>query len=73
MKEKSTGLTTLLDTLHERFGIKNDAALSRMIEVAPPVVSKWRTGQLMLGPSGILKLHETFGMPVKEIRELAAA
>jgi plasmid maintenance system antidote protein VapI len=73
MAKKSNGLETLLDTFQERFGIKNDAALSRMLKVAPPVVSKWRTGRLELGASGILKLHETFGMPVKEIRELAAA
>ena len=30
----------LLDTLLEKMHLKNDAALSRALEVAPPVISK---------------------------------
>jgi len=39
----------LLDTLIERLRLKNDAALSRALEVAPPVISKIRHGRLPVG------------------------
>jgi hypothetical protein len=73
MKKKSAGLATLLDTLRERFSIKNDAALARDLEVAAPVVSKWRTGSMPLGAVHTTRMHETYGLSIKEIRELAAA
>jgi len=61
----------LLDTLRERFQINTDAALARELDIAPSVVSKLRGGAT-LGPTVILSIHEHLGMPVKEIRELAA-
>ncbi len=64
---------TLLDTIIERFGIKNDAALSRMLEVAPPVLSKIRHQRLPVGASLKIRVHEVFGMAIKEIQLLAAA
>ena len=39
----------LLDTLRERMQLKNDAALSRLLEVAPPVISKIRHRALPVG------------------------
>lgn len=63
----------LLDTLIERTELKNDAALARMLQCAPPVVSKLRNRTLPLGATMVIRMHELFGMPVKEIRELAAA
>ena len=41
----------LLDTLRERMKLKNDAALSRALEVAPPVISKIRHRTLPVGAS----------------------
>jgi plasmid maintenance system antidote protein VapI len=64
---------TLLDTLIEFLKLKNDAALARTLEVAPPVVSKVRNHTLPLGPSLIVKISEVTDWNVKTIRELAAA
>lgn len=61
----------LLDTLRDRFQIKSDAALARELDVVPAQISKLRGGA-PLGPSVILRIHEHLGVPVKEIRELAA-
>lgn len=48
--------------------IKNYAHLSRALGVAPPVISKHINGELPIGDNMILRLHETFGVPVAEIR-----
>lgn len=63
----------LIDAVLTRQKLANDAALAIALAVAPPVLSKVRHGKLAVGPSLILRLHETFGMPVKEIRALASA
>ena len=62
----------LLDDVLEKQSLKNDAALSRIIAEKPPVISKLRHGHLPFGSRMILKFHETFGMPVSEIRERLA-
>lgn len=49
-------------------GIKNYARLSRALGVAPPVISKHINGELPIGDNMILRLHETFGVPVATIR-----
>lgn len=61
----------LIDTLRTRFEIKSDAALARELDIAPSVISKLRAGAT-LGPTVILSIHEHLGVPVKEIRALAA-
>ena len=61
----------LLDHVLKVTGIKNDAVLSRKLEIAPPVLSKIRHGQLKLGASLILKIHELTDIPVKQIKEMA--
>jgi|JI10StandDraft_1071094.scaffolds.fasta_scaffold354029_2 hypothetical protein len=61
---------TLLDTLIKTLGIKNDAALSRALEVAPPVISKIRHKILPVGPSLLIRMHEESGISIKEIRAL---
>lgn len=62
----------LFDALIARPEIKNDAGLSRALGVAPPVISKIRHGALKVGSSLILAIHETFDVPVAEIRRLIA-
>lgn len=62
----------LVDALRKRFDIKSDAALARELDVQPPVISKLRSGDSKLGASLILRIHEHLGVPVAEIRELAA-
>jgi len=53
-------------------GIKNYAHLSRALGVAPPVISKHINGELRIGDNMILRLHETFGVPVAYIRSALA-
>jgi plasmid maintenance system antidote protein VapI len=68
MREKSNAL---IDHLLERFNLGTDAALARMMELQPPVISKMRHGKMSLTPSFILKVHDTFDIPVKEIKQIA--
>lgn len=57
--------------LNKLIGKKNDAAWSRKLEVAPPVISKIRNGKLEIGATLILRIHEEFDMSIAEIKELA--
>ncbi len=60
----------LLDVLIEKLHLKNDAALSRMLEVAPPVISKIRHRRLPVGASMLIRMHEESGLSVRELRVL---
>jgi hypothetical protein len=60
----------LLDTLLERLKLKNDAALSRLLDVAPPVISKIRHGRLPVGASMLIRMHEETGLSIRELRDL---
>lgn len=60
----------LLDTILERMKLKNDAALSRLLSVAPPVISKIRHGRLPIGASLLIRMHEETEMSIAELREL---
>ena len=68
-----SGANKLLDSLLVDNALKNDAALARALEVAPPVISKLRHGRLAIGSTLILAIHETFGVPVAEIRRAVTA
>jgi len=60
----------LLDTLKEKYDLKNDAEISRRLEIKPPVISKIRHGKVSVSAEIILKIHENLGMPVADIRAL---
>src|SRR6476646_9563984 len=60
----------LLDSLIERLNLKNDAALSRALEVAPPVISKIRHRRLPVGASMLIRMPEVSPMSVRELRDL---
>lgn len=60
----------LLDTLIKKMGLKNDAALSRSLEVAPPVISKIRHHRLPVGASLLIRMHEVSDLSIKELRLL---
>jgi hypothetical protein len=60
----------LLDTLIGKLNLKNDAALSRALEVAPPVISKIRHRRLPVGASMLIRMHEVSNMSVRELRDL---
>jgi hypothetical protein len=60
----------LLDAMIEKLQLKNDAALSRALEVAPPVISKIRHRRLPVGASILIRMHEVSDLTVTELRKL---
>ena len=60
----------LLDEVKQRYSIKNDAQLSRTLDVPPPTISKIRSGKINVSADIILRIHECLGMPVADIRSL---
>lgn len=60
----------LLNTLLDRLSLKNDAALSRALEVAPPVISKIRHKRLPVGASMLIRMHEVSDLSIRELRAL---
>ena len=60
----------LLGTLIKQLNLKNDAALSRALEVAPPVISKIRHRRLPVGASLLIRMHEVTNLSIQELREL---
>jgi hypothetical protein len=60
----------LLDALIQRMALKNDAALSRALEVAPPVISKIRHRRLPIGASLLIRMHEVSDISIRELRNL---
>ncbi len=60
----------LLDALIQRMSLKNDAALSRALEVAPPVISKIRHRRLPIGASLLIRMHEVSDISIRELRNL---
>jgi hypothetical protein len=60
----------LLDALIEKLQLKNDAALSRALEVAPPVISKIRHRRLPVGASLLIRMHEVSDLSIRDLRVL---
>ncbi|RYZ86176.1 MAG: hypothetical protein EOP06_14975 [Proteobacteria bacterium] len=60
----------LLDAMLEKLQLKNDAALCRALEVAPPVISKIRHRRLPVGASMLIRMHEVTDMSVAQLREI---
>lgn len=60
----------LLNALIEKLGLKNDAALARLLEVAPPILSKIRHRRLPVGAALLIRMHEVSNMPIRELRDL---
>nr|WP_062120367.1 hypothetical protein [Collimonas pratensis] len=60
----------LLDQLIDKLQLKNDAALSRALEVAPPVISKIRHRRLPVGASLLIRMHEVSDLTIGELHGL---
>ncbi len=60
----------LIEALKVLFKLKNDAALANALNLAPPVLSKLRAGKLKITPVLLVKIHDTFNMPITQIRAL---
>lgn len=68
MTTTATTANPLLEYLKREFDLKNDAALARKLEVAPPVISKIHHGRLPVGASLLLRMHEEFGTPISTLK-----
>lgn len=62
----------VLDAIIEKLQLKNDAALSRALEVAPPVISKIRHNTLPIGATILIRMHEISDFSIRELREMMA-
>ncbi|MBB3220189.1 hypothetical protein FHS02_000976 [Massilia umbonata] len=60
----------LLDHLIDRLDLKNDAALARTLDVAPPVISKIRHYRLAIGASLLIRMHEVSDIAIGDLRIL---
>jgi hypothetical protein len=60
----------VLDAVINKLRLKNDAALSRVLEVAPPVISKIRHNTLPIGATILLRMHEVSDYSIRELRAL---
>jgi hypothetical protein len=60
----------LLDTVTEHLNVKNDAALSRALAIAPPIISKIRHRKMVVGPALLIRMHEITHISIKELRAL---
>lgn len=60
----------LFDAISERMHLKNDAALSHLLKLRQPVINKIRHGQMPVGASLLLRMHEETNISVGELREL---
>jgi plasmid maintenance system antidote protein VapI len=60
----------LLGSIIKKLNLKNDAALSRALEVAPPVISKIRHRRLPVGASLLIRMHEVTDLSIQELRAL---
>jgi hypothetical protein len=61
----------LLDTVKQRMELKTDAELSRVLEVAAPIISKIRHAKLTVGASILLRIHEKSDISIRELKALA--
>jgi plasmid maintenance system antidote protein VapI len=60
----------LLASLIGKLSLKNDAALSRALEVSPPVISKIRHRRLPVTASLLIRMHEVSALSIAELRQL---
>lgn len=60
----------LLNQLLRRLQLRNDAALCRMLQVAPPHVSKIRHGRLPVTAALLLQIYDKTSIPIDDLRAL---
>jgi plasmid maintenance system antidote protein VapI len=64
-------MSHLIDYLLSEYNIRNDAELARVLQVPPPTISKLRNGRTSLHATMILRIHDTFGMSIANIKRIA--
>ncbi|MGZ5857238.1 MAG: hypothetical protein ACXWJK_08360 [Burkholderiaceae bacterium] len=60
----------LIDALIKQLALKNDAALSKHLDIEPPVISKVRHRKLRVGAALLIRMHEVSGLSIRELRDL---
>ena len=60
----------LLDALIKHFDIKNDAALARVLELSPPMISKLRSRVLPMSAFVLIRMHEVSGISIVGLRRM---
>lgn len=60
----------LLDAVISTLRLKNDAALSRTLGVAPPMLSKVRHRRLAIAAGLMIQIHDATRMSIDDIRLL---
>lgn len=63
----------VVDRLIDMKRLRNDAELSRVLGVAPATICKIRAGKSAVSAAIVLRIHETFDVPVAEVRALLAS
>jgi hypothetical protein len=58
------------DSLIEKLSLKNDAALSRLLEVTPPVISKMRHLSTPVGASMLIRMQEVSDLSIAPLRTM---
>lgn len=58
----------LIDMLIQIAHVKNDLALSKVLDVAPPIISKIKNGTIPVGVSILMRMHEVTGLPIHQLR-----
>lgn len=58
----------LLDALLLRMKLGSDAALCRLLDVAPPLISKARHGGAPIGSALLIRMHQVSGLPIAELQ-----
>lgn len=62
-----SGPNRLLDCVRGKLGLKNDAALCRVLEVAPAVLSKIRHHRIQITSRLMIRIHFASGLSIAEI------
>ena len=60
----------LLDGMQEKLGAKNDAELSRILKVAPPIISKIRHRRAPVSSSILLRMHEESNIEIRDLQAM---
>ncbi|AMP07044.1 hypothetical protein CPter91_4749 [Collimonas pratensis] len=68
MDEYIKNANKMLDAVIAKLGLKNDAPLSRRLEVSRPAISKIRRGRLRVGASILIHFHETSDLSIAELK-----
>lgn len=67
LKNPQYNPNALLDIVIKKLSLKNDAALSRLLRVAPPVISKTRSRALVVGPNLAIRIMDATDITTQDL------